>query len=294
MTLNLQHLASFPRDPAIARKRLEQITTACPQPDLVCVQEGLEGFDLLGQVGYTKLISSAVKAQPLRDMVYGDPGALAAVPELVHDKLVVNELYMRSSGSAWEVDGTGVEQISSEGLVLSLEGYETQERQLATRSVVWARLRPRGSTEGPFAFVLNTQLCGGYYEDQFLERQLVEELRLQQERALDVFLAIAGEADLGILVGDFGPRQRQLEARPENCEQLELTPRFPKAPGPQSSPGRRPSPRSKRFAAAAALNAQNRCSFTQRSKVGDMKLLGPPQPNGHGNADFDAARRILP
>ncbi|CAE7342698.1 HIR3 [Symbiodinium natans] len=62
MTLNLQYLASFPQDPTLARRRLVEITSAAPRPDVICVQEGLEGIDLFGQVGYSKLISSAVKA----------------------------------------------------------------------------------------------------------------------------------------------------------------------------------------------------------------------------------------
>ncbi|OLQ03004.1 hypothetical protein AK812_SmicGene14082 [Symbiodinium microadriaticum] len=57
-------------------------------------------YQELGDVGYSKLISSAVKAQPLRECLYDDPGALGvlAVPSVAHESLMVNE--------------TGVDQIS--------------------------------------------------------------------------------------------------------------------------------------------------------------------------------------
>eukprot|EP00434_Breviolum_minutum_P005544 symbB.v1.2.004889.t1/scaffold277.1/size415908/8 len=63
MTFNLQ-------------RRLLEITSG-NRPDIIAVQEGLEGIDLLAQVGYTKLISSAVKAVSLREALYGDETALS-------------------------------------------------------------------------------------------------------------------------------------------------------------------------------------------------------------------------
>eukprot|EP00913_Durusdinium_trenchii_P009292 g8731.t1 len=113
MTFNLQHLANFPKDPSIARRRLMELTSGRP-PDLIAIQEGLEGIDLLAQVGYSKLISSAVKAVPLREALYGDEAALEALPAIAHESLMVNEFYLRSDEEcAWQLEGTGVEQISS-------------------------------------------------------------------------------------------------------------------------------------------------------------------------------------
>eukprot|EP00439_Symbiodinium_sp_Y106_P038740 s2510_g4.t1 len=109
MTLNMQYLASFPQDPTLARRRLVEITSA----------EGLEGIDLFGQVGYSKLISSAVKAHPLRECLYDDPGALGAVPSVAHQSLMVNELYLRSDDCLWEAQSTGVDQISSSSLMVA-------------------------------------------------------------------------------------------------------------------------------------------------------------------------------
>lgn len=200
MTLNLHHLLSFPSDERLGRTRLREITSALPPPDVVCVQEGLEGSDLLSQIGYTKLISSAVKAQPVREMLYGHPGAVAAVPASPREKLSVNELYIRAQGTEWEVVETGVEQVSSD-LMLS-GGDAGVSGPLAVRSVVWARLRPKSSPEGPFIMVLNTQISGGGFEDQFFVRQLAQERHLQIQRILELFDGRASESDLGILVAD--------------------------------------------------------------------------------------------
>ncbi|CAE7896455.1 HIR3 [Symbiodinium sp. KB8] len=126
MTLNMQYLASFPQDPTLARRRLVEITST----------EGLEGIDLFGQVGYSKLISSAVKAQPLRECLYDDPGALGAVPSVAHESLMVNELYLRTDDCLWEAQSTGVDQISSPSLIVAHGGGE---QALVARSAVWAR-----------------------------------------------------------------------------------------------------------------------------------------------------------
>jgi len=191
MTLNLQYLASFPKDPAVARRRLLEITSS--PPDVICVQEGLEGIDLFGQVGYTKLISSAVKAQPLCEALYQDEALLAAVPEVAHNSLLVNEMYIKND-CLWHVVETGVEQISSP--------VSVPEGELVTRSAVWAKLTLSSEAEGPFVWVMNTQLSGSRSEERFLA-QLADERRCQILRALDLF-ALGGE-DLGVLVGDFGP-----------------------------------------------------------------------------------------
>merc|ERR1719464_1447370 len=120
-------------------------------------------------------MSSAVKAQSLLDMAYGDAAAVKALPAADRGKLLVNELHLRAQGTEWEVAESGVEQTSSD-IVLS-EGDGDVSGPLATRSVVWARLRPRPSPEGPFVFVLGAQLSGGHHEDQFFAGQLAEERR---------------------------------------------------------------------------------------------------------------------
>ncbi|CAK9053484.1 Hypersensitive-induced response protein 3, partial [Durusdinium trenchii] len=131
MTFNLQHLANFPKDPSIARRRLMELTSGRP-PDLIAIQEGLEGIDLLAQVGYSKLISSAVKAVPLREALYGDEAALEALPAIAHESLMVNEFYLRSDEEcAWQLEGTGVEQISS--------AVSLGDDPIVPRSVIWAK-----------------------------------------------------------------------------------------------------------------------------------------------------------
>lgn len=201
MTLNMQYLASFPQDPTLARRRLVEITSAVPRPDVICVQEGLEGIDLFGQVGYSKLISSAVKAHPLRECLYDDPGALGAVPSVAHQSLMVNELYLRSDDCLWEAQSTGVDQISSSSLMVAHGGGE---QALVARSAVWARLGLKGSTEGPFVYVLNTQMSGSRIEDELFLSQLGDERRRQAARLVDLFSSRSAEDDLGIIVGDFG------------------------------------------------------------------------------------------
>lgn len=200
LTINLQYFASWPSDEVAARQRLLQIVSAEPQPDVVCVQEGLHGRDVLLQVGYRRLVSSAAEAQSVRAMVYDHKVTLDAISERARDELLVNELYVRDANLAWEVVDHGVVRTSSK---LSLVGGENVSGPLAARSVVWARFRPRGCPDVPAAIVLNTHISGGRFEDQFFVQQLAEERRLQVDRALDVFEQVRGPKDLGILVGDF-------------------------------------------------------------------------------------------
>jgi len=171
MIFNLQYLASFPQDPNVARRRLLEITGG-KRPDVIAVQEALEGIDLLAEVGYTKLISSAVKAVALREALYGDENALEAVPSVAHDSLMVNELYLNAD-CHWEVLATGVEQISSSRMV-SIGG--NTEVPLAPRSVVWVKLGL--GSEGPAVFVMNTQLSGSRIEDELLLPHLADERKL--------------------------------------------------------------------------------------------------------------------
>lgn len=207
LTLNLSHLAGLPKEEQLTAARLKEIASASPSPDLVCVQEGLEGSDLLSQAGYTKLISSAVKAQTVREMAYFDMDALQELPREARDKLLVNELYMNSQGTQWEVAETGVEQTSSD--IELVDGDLGISGPLAVRSVVWVRLRPRISPEGPFVFVLNAQLSGGQAEDQFFAGQLAGERRLQLQRILEIFESRASEGDLGVIAGDFDAPARE-------------------------------------------------------------------------------------
>lgn len=195
MTFNLQHLANFPKDPSIARRRLMELTSGRP-PDLIAIQEGLEGIDLLAQVGYSKLISSAVKAVPLREALYGDEAALEALPAIAHESLMVNEFYLRSDEEcAWQLEGTGVEQISS--------AVSLGDDPIVPRSVIWAKLCLKG-TEGPCVFVMNTQLSGSRIEDERFLSELADERSRQVARCADLASQHTTEDDLVLLVGDFG------------------------------------------------------------------------------------------
>lgn len=115
MTFNVSYLAHFPKDPSVARRRLSEIVSG--KPDVIALQEALEGIDLLAPLGYAKLVSSAAKAPLLREALYGDEKALEAVPEVAHESLMVNErprwtchewpeprLYLRKDCS-WRVEG---------------------------------------------------------------------------------------------------------------------------------------------------------------------------------------------
>lgn len=203
LTINLQYYATWPKDTCAACRRVSQLLSAEPRPDVICVQEGLEGRDVFGQHGYRKLLSSAAHAQSLRDMVYGHEATLAAVAHESWDQLLVNELYVRDpDSSGWEVVGQGMVRTASE---VSLVGGDGVSGPLASRSAVWVQLRPKGfsSQVGPSVTILNTHLSGGRFEDQFFVQQLSEERALQVTRSLDFFEQRRGPLDLGILVGDF-------------------------------------------------------------------------------------------
>lgn len=196
--LSLRHVSAAPITGEASRQRLARLLSHGQHPDVLCVQEGIEGCKLLEEAGYTKVISSAVKAQTVREMLYSNNEALQAIPTTSTEKLLVNELYTCGAESDWQVDETGVEQISSD---MALSGSNTAEGSLAARSVVWARLRPRTSPEGPFVVVLNAQLTGGHLEDQFFLQDLAVERQRQVERILDLFDNRAQGGDLGLLFG---------------------------------------------------------------------------------------------
>mmetsp|Transcript_81805 Transcript_81805/g.227814 ORF Transcript_81805/g.227814 Transcript_81805/m.227814 type:complete len:867 (-) Transcript_81805:239-2839(-) len=215
MTLNLRNYSDFPRDASMGQQVLAQLTSVTPKPDVICVQDGLEGVDALSSVGYKRLCSSAslpaaAARSRLRDMVYGDADALARVAEAHHDRLLVNEIYVRAEGSSWEAADSGVGQISSD-LTLMLDagqdlgglGVDCVPWPLAIRTAVWGKFRRRGRLTGPFVYVLCTRLTGCEFEDQFFFGQLSGERRSQVEVATRLLSGLAvGADDLGILVAD--------------------------------------------------------------------------------------------
>lgn len=218
MAMNLRRLMGSQDTAAEAEEAArKQLAAALTEnlPDLICVQEGLEGSSVVAEVGYVKLISSAVRARPLHEMLYGDESALEMAGRWAMEQLVVNELYLRAHGGtgSWEAVETGVEQMSSDVLLRPGDEAATPA-PLAPRSAVWARLRPKGSTEGPFIFVLTAQVSGGEFEEECHE-QLEGERRLQVRRALDLFSSRSCQGDLGVLVADFGEAARHLLTLPQ-------------------------------------------------------------------------------
>ncbi|CAE8701624.1 unnamed protein product, partial [Polarella glacialis] len=207
VTMNLRRYADFHPDPAVGRRELRR-AFGTRMPDVLCVQEGLEGIDVFAELGYKRVSSSVMRSQTLRDSVYGCPAELSAVGSSSHGRMLVNELYVKTGDASWEAIDSGAAQISSD-LSLDFEGSaESVPRgswTLATRSAVWAKLQHRGRPAGPFVYVLNVQLSGGDIEDGFYAGPLVEERRLQIERVLELFTTRLGlgSADLGILAGDF-------------------------------------------------------------------------------------------
>eukprot|EP00927_Polykrikos_kofoidii_P072428 TRINITY_DN68547_c0_g1_i1.p1 TRINITY_DN68547_c0_g1~~TRINITY_DN68547_c0_g1_i1.p1 ORF type:complete len:876 (+),score=189.72 TRINITY_DN68547_c0_g1_i1:315-2942(+) len=210
MTVSLRHYADFPRDENVGRQVLAQLATTSPKPDVICVQEGLDGVDPLGAAGYRRLVSSTSRARPLKDVVYGNVEALSMIPENRHDNLSVNEIYVRD-GSPWEVAYSGVAPISTD-LFLEHTGGDSQDGEagceywpLAIRTVVWGKFVRRAQS-GPHmrAFVFCSRLSGGGFEDQFFLKQIADERQQQVERILKVAAGQAGPGDLCVLVGDFG------------------------------------------------------------------------------------------
>lgn len=212
VTMNLRRYASVPRDWQAVHRELSRILVDAP--DVICLQEGLEGMDILSQVGYKRIASSVLRAQALRDAVYGSAVELNTCSSSSHGRLLVNELYIKSVGSKWEAIDSGAAQISSD-LILEMEGHEEREGcgawPLATRCVVWTKLRHCQKPAGPFVYVLNTQLSGGRVEDpHFLV--LAEERAMQMQRLLELFDSHLGvaEGDLGILAGSLGAHPKDI------------------------------------------------------------------------------------
>mmetsp|Transcript_69654 Transcript_69654/g.182618 ORF Transcript_69654/g.182618 Transcript_69654/m.182618 type:complete len:421 (-) Transcript_69654:409-1671(-) len=200
-TLNLQYYASFPKDEAQGVELLREAILDQSQTDVICVQEGVAGRDVLGALGYGLCVCSGERgvAQSVRDMVYSDAVALQACDPAVHDKLLCNQIYLRQ-GSAWKQIDQGVMQISSDHELLGSNGRA--QGKLAVRSVVWTKLHKAGGGASD-VLVLNTHISGGRFEDLYFAQQLEKERELQPQRCMSLFKEKTTGDDVGILVGDF-------------------------------------------------------------------------------------------
>eukprot|EP00747_Dinoflagellata_sp_TGD_P130143 gnl/TRDRNA2_/TRDRNA2_174789_c2_seq10.p1 gnl/TRDRNA2_/TRDRNA2_174789_c2~~gnl/TRDRNA2_/TRDRNA2_174789_c2_seq10.p1 ORF type:complete len:291 (-),score=30.58 gnl/TRDRNA2_/TRDRNA2_174789_c2_seq10:868-1740(-) len=214
MTLNLQYFASYPQDADVGRRVLQDLVNEVPRPDIICVQEGLAGRQVLTEVGYRRIIGSdeevpdstgkpRVLAQSIGDMVYWHQATLKNISESDARKLLINELYIRDDCVDWEVQECGILQTSSD---LELDGRDTDRisGHLAIRTAAWARLRAKNAhDDDPKVWVLNTHLTGGRFEDQFYLQQLTKERYEQSVKIMNFFESRAKEGDTGIMVGDF-------------------------------------------------------------------------------------------
>jgi hypothetical protein len=206
MTMNMHHFASWPKDPDAGYYELCRITEVSPPPDIICVQEGIVGRDVLSELGYQLLVSSESCSQPLREALYQDANALRAARDAHHNRLVVNELYVRVESSSnpleWEVVDQGAARISSDEQTTA---SGSSKLPLALRSVVWAKLRHRTQSAGPSVFLVNTQLTGDIREQNLFSEYAVKwERRKQVERVLDFIQSQISGEDLGVFVGDLG------------------------------------------------------------------------------------------
>lgn len=223
MTLNLQYFSTYPTDRPEDQDRKQKATEKLLQdtgghnpPDLICVQEGLAGKNVLDAVGFElqvcagsglKRIGGTVTrtdpvAQTVHEMVYGDAPTLERCPNEYHKELLCNQIYLRRS-SSWQVQDAGIMQISSD-LQLVGVGSRAQGR-LAVRSMVWVKLR-RQDGLAPNVYVMCTHITGGRFEDQYFVQQLAEERRHQPDRILRFFEQSRPdpqEDDVGVLLGDY-------------------------------------------------------------------------------------------
>mmetsp|Transcript_80024 Transcript_80024/g.141210 ORF Transcript_80024/g.141210 Transcript_80024/m.141210 type:complete len:365 (+) Transcript_80024:55-1149(+) len=204
MTLNLQYFSSYPKGAegiAQAQQKLLTATSGPNPPDVICVQEGLQGRDILSTVGYDLAICSGEEgvAQSVCDMVYGDVPTLAACEPETHQMLLCNQVYVRK-GSRWTVADKGAMQISSD---LQLAGSSGRAQgKLAVRSMVWVKLSGE-AFEGPAVYVMCTHISGGRFEDSYFVQQLANERQKQPARIMTFFEEHRSPGDAGILVGDF-------------------------------------------------------------------------------------------
>jgi endonuclease/exonuclease/phosphatase family metal-dependent hydrolase len=214
MTLNLQYYASYPSDERMAEQRLREVTSGLSPPDVICVQEGLSGRDVLRPCGFVKQVCSAEEnmAQSVFDMVYGDANTLKACPETSHSDLLCNQIYLRND-SRWQVEDRGVERISSD---LQLDGGGSRmQGKLAIRSMVWVKLFIPGCA-GTSVYVMCTHISGGRFEDQYFVQKLAKERENQPDRIIENFFKprAYGTKDVGILVGDFNATQEYAAGGP--------------------------------------------------------------------------------
>jgi len=215
MSLNLQYFASFPKDEAVGIERLREATSGPVPPDVICVQEGIAGRDVLGPLGYDLCVCSGATpvppvAQSVREMVYSDKVTLSACDESVHDRYLTNQIYVRRS-SDWQYVAHGFKQISSDHELQG--GGGRAEGTLAVRSVVWTKMH-KASGNASDVFILNTHLTGGRFEDQYFVQQLAQERLQQPERIMSLFENEATADDVGILIGDFNATHTYTEKGP--------------------------------------------------------------------------------
>jgi len=199
MTLNLQYFASYPKDEEAARGRLAEVTAGV---DVVCVQEGIAGRNVLDLVGYELCVCAGQSkiAQSVHDMVYGDAPTLQLCDASVHDKVLCNQIYLKR-GSRWQMVDSGVMQVSSDLYLCG--GGNRAEGKLAIRSMAWVKLRE--GISGPSVYIMCTHISGGRFEDQYFVQQLAEERYQQPERIINFFnnRPDPEDDDIGILLGDF-------------------------------------------------------------------------------------------
>mmetsp|Transcript_71159 Transcript_71159/g.231141 ORF Transcript_71159/g.231141 Transcript_71159/m.231141 type:complete len:1604 (-) Transcript_71159:138-4949(-) len=195
LTINMQYYVGLPQDVHKYKAQLSKLLSAHPPPDVICVQEGLEGRDELSEFGFRRLpIPCVGSACSLSGSVYRDKASLEGVCAEDRDRLLVNELYIRAEGCKWEPVDYGVKRLFSDAVLPS--------QKLVPRHVVWAKLRWKDTAGGRSVYILNTHVSGGRFEDRHFQR-LSRVRFLQTMGAMEVFDEKSSKGDLGILVGDF-------------------------------------------------------------------------------------------
>ena len=218
MTVNMQFYASFPTDPQKGKQILQERFGQTHRPDVICMQEGLTGMEVLKDLGYKLVICAGTQgvAQSVDEMMYHDQEALHLCRKDQSHKLLCNQMYI-SKDSQWKVKDCGVEKISS---ALELDGGGGRKTgKLAVRSMCWLMLGKTDSSK-PAVCVMCTHLSGGRFEDQYFVQQLAKERYSQIERCIDFFhkTQIRKHDDcVGILVGDFNATEAYAVDGPMNA-----------------------------------------------------------------------------
>ena len=214
MTFNAKHYSRYPaavcemsEDAGVAeeaqarlrkaREKIEEMTSAEPPPDVVCIQNGVAGAPMRMEWPRYRRLEAHLEGRAggtVRDAVYGSAEELEGVGEESRDDLVVHEFLVREKGK-WQVMDSGVSLLSDD---CALEAG-----RLAVRSCAWVKLQPRMG--GPSVYVLSTELTGGPLEDLHFLR-LGDQRGRQAERAAELLSAKLGDSaqDCGILVGGLG------------------------------------------------------------------------------------------